>query len=155
MIVCMGILIEKSGNLFHSAVDAIGQGINIEGVMGAGIAKTFASTYPEMLKEYVALCRQKKIQVGTAWVWRDSQSDDIVLNIASQDLRGKNARIEWLESGVLDAISQLRAVEETRVIALPKIGCGIGGLEWDDVRLVLNQIAQTEDIDIEVWAFDF
>ena len=148
----MGNLIEKSGNLFNSAPDAIGQGINVEGVMGAGIAKTFASLYPEMLREYVALCKSDGITPGTAWVWADDRSDDIVLNIASQDRRGANARLIWLRTGLVDAIRQLRVIRpETSVIALPRIGCGIGGLEWKDVVSIYIEVAADEDVDIEVW----
>lgn len=148
----MGNLIEKSGDLFTSGIRAIGHGINIRGRMGAGIAKAFSTLYPDMFEEYRALCESGDIRVGTTWLWEDPTSDDIVLNIASQDNPGPHARIEWLESGVVDAIRQLRDLDpETKVIGLPRIGCGIGGLDWHEVRFVLDQIAQEQDIDIQVW----
>ena len=148
----MGTLVEKSGNLFHSGISVIGHGINVDGKMGAGIAKGFADLYPDMRDEYVVLCRQNKIAPGTAWVWHDPTSDDIVLNVASQDRTGRHARLSWVKSSVTDAIEQIRETNpDTTVIGLPRIGCGIGGLVWDDVREVLSDIAESEDINIEIW----
>ena len=148
----MGKLIELSGNLFDSTARAIGHGINVKGAMNAGIAAEFARIYPDMKKEYKALCAENKITPGTTWLWEDSKSDDIVLNIASQDKPGKFARLNWLKSGVEDSIDQLQAIHpETRAIALPRIGCGIGGLDWLDVRGVLSDVASRGNVDIELW----
>ena len=148
----MGKIIEIDGNLFHSKADAIGHGVNTVGAMGAGIAKAFSSLYPEMYEEYKLLCRSGELVAGGAWVWSDPTSDDIVLNIASQDRTGANARLDWLKTGLVEAIAQLRKVRpDSVVIALNRIGAGIGGLKWDDVREVIVDIAESEDIDIEIW----
>ena len=41
---------------------------------------------------------------------------------------------------------------EVPTIALPKIGCGIGGLRWGDVEQVLSGIVrETDRVQIEVW----
>jgi O-acetyl-ADP-ribose deacetylase (regulator of RNase III) len=37
-------------------------------------------------------------------------------------------------------------------IGLPRIGCGIGGLIWEDVRNVLRTLAESSPVDIVVYA---
>jgi O-acetyl-ADP-ribose deacetylase (regulator of RNase III) len=150
----MGNIIDRTGSLFDSKAQAIGHGINVDGKMAAGIAAEFARVYPDMVKEYVALCKEGNITPGKAWVWQDPKSDDIVLNIASQDRPGRHAKLSWLRTGTVDAINQLRSLHpDIDRIALPHIGCGIGGLDWEDVQEILEDIAESMDIDIEVWVF--
>jgi O-acetyl-ADP-ribose deacetylase (regulator of RNase III) len=148
----MGNLIEYSGKLFETKANIVGQGVNIKGLMNAGIAKEFGNRFPDMKREYVDICHANNFLAGTTWVWEDPKSDYIVLNIASQDLPGKHATISFLREGISDAITQLlSAYNDVEVIALPRIGCGIGGLYWDDVKVVLDEAADAFDIDIEVW----
>jgi O-acetyl-ADP-ribose deacetylase (regulator of RNase III) len=150
----MGKLIERSGDLFDTESNILGHGVNIEGLMGAGIAKEFSSRFPVMYDEYKDICKHGELVAGETWLWEDEASDFIVLNIASQDKPGKHARLDWLESGLEDALEQLaRAFDDVEVIALPRIGCGIGGLDWEDVRPVLVAAAEKFNVDIELWTY--
>jgi O-acetyl-ADP-ribose deacetylase (regulator of RNase III) len=74
-----------------------------------------------------------------------------IYNIASQDQPGPNARLEWFEVGL---VRSLKHAEENFVptIAMPRIGCGIGGLEWGDVRDIIEHYAERSTVDIEVWS---
>lgn len=137
------------GSLFDAPTPSIGQGVNIRGVMGSGIAVEFRRRFPDMYEEYRELCLSGGLFPGE--VHRFENSDGTVIyNIASQDDPGRNARLEWLEDGVDTALTLLRENGED-TLALPRIGCGIGGLDWDDVRASLADLSDEYDIDIEVW----
>jgi O-acetyl-ADP-ribose deacetylase (regulator of RNase III) len=147
--VTMGKLIEKTGDLFTTTAPAIGHGVNVHGVMGHGIAVQFRNRFPEMHEAYKVSCRKKDLTPGTTMIWEPFPGM-FVYNIASQDAPGRNARLIWLRDGVEAALSHADGAGLSAV-ALPRIGAGIGGLAWDDVRSILSEIAESHKADIEVW----
>lgn len=145
-------LLHFSGDLFTSDAPALGHGVNVYGVMGAGIAVRFRKEYPAMYEEYAAHCVAKSLTPGHVFYWNDAEKAD-VYNIASQDAPGRNARLEWLESGLDGALGHASKKGFDR-IALPLIGCGIGGLSWEDVEPLYERLSAKHDVDIEVWTYD-
>jgi O-acetyl-ADP-ribose deacetylase (regulator of RNase III) len=139
---------EMQGNLFDSDATAIGHGVNIDGLMGAGIAKQYARLFPQMYLNYRALCNARNLHAGEVYV---HQTPNLTIyNIASQDRPGRNARLEWLEAGV-DAALWHAADMGHSILALPRIGCGIGGLLWQDVRLILERLDGLYSTTLEIW----
>ena len=150
---------EMTGNLFDSKAKIIGHGANACGVMGAGIAKTFRDKYPEMYKNYVELCMQHKPEdmVGRVYIWDKDfmqlKSEHVVANIFSQDQPGPNAKLEWLVDGLYRVFNYARYMGFDK-IAIPQIGCGIGGLEWDTVKAELYHHFNDDEVDMELWTFE-
>lgn len=132
------------GNLFDVGAPAIGHGVNVRGVMGAGIAVGFRNSYPEMYSEYKALCSSGELQPGGVFPWKDESSGVYIFNMASQESPGADARLEWLASSAGHALT---IADELGIpyIAIPQIGCGIGGLEWDDVKRSLEQVERNRN----------
>lgn len=145
-------LIHYTGNLFDSTAPALGHGVNVFGVMGAGIAVGFRKEYPAMYEQYAANCAEKLLTPGHVYYWNDPEKPD-VYNIASQDAPGRNARLEWLEEGLDRALDHANWKGFDR-IALPLIGCGIGGLDWADVEPLYERLSDKHGVDIEVWTYD-
>lgn len=143
-------MIEMTGDLFTSTAPAIGHGINLQGKMGAGIAVQFKNRFPEMYKSYVYACDTFALIPGIVLIY-DAESP-IVYNIASQDLPGAHARMEWLEAGLRSALQDAQSRGLDRV-ALPLIGCGIGGLEEADVVPLMQQVDAEYTPEIELWRF--
>lgn len=142
--------IEKSGNLFNTDAPALAHGVNTHGKMGAGIAKMFRMKFPSMYRDYETRCKAG-LEPGTLHVWQDSQTGLWIYNLATQDRPGKFARYDWIERSVHLAI--LHASENgINRIAMPRIGSGIGGLEWDRVKTSLEQLALgNPTVDLEIW----
>lgn len=149
----------KDGNLFDTTADIIAHGVNCKGVMGAGIAKTFRAAYPDMYYAYKGLCNEGKLNPGDYFAWYDTSSEKMVVNLASQNNPGPNASYEWLTNSVLsfatalDANAYIYGERYGRTIAIPEIGCGIGGLEWPIVELILEAVETRFDIEFEVWHY--
>lgn len=137
------------GNLFDSGEKAIGHGVNVYGVMGAGIAVGFKREYPEMFEYYAAACREKLLRPGRVLFWKE-QNKPSVYNIASQEAPGANASYEWLEDGLDRALAHAKTQGFTR-IGLPRIGAGIGGLDWDEVLPLFTRLSEKHGVDIAVW----
>ena len=144
-------LIERTGNIFNTDATAIGHGVNTRGVMGAGIAKQFRVRFPAMYDSYSAACRSGQLNPGECLAYPD-RSGLLIANIASQDAPGPRARLVWLRTGVASALVSA-AEHGHRVLALPQIGCGIGGLAWGEVLPVLGELAASGPVDIEAWTF--
>ncbi|WP_159602628.1 macro domain-containing protein [Agromyces humi] len=147
----MTTVIHRTGDLFTSDAPAIGHGVNVDpGVMGSGIAVLFRDRFPGMHAAYKVLCGRKVFPVGTTMIWDGEPAGPIIYNIASQDKPGRNARIDWLESAVKAALidADQRGLDR---IALPRIGCGIGGLDWADVEPTLERLAGEHTADLEIW----
>jgi O-acetyl-ADP-ribose deacetylase (regulator of RNase III) len=96
--------------------------------MGAGIAKPFKDKFPLMYEEYALMCEKNQLLPGYAFPYF-AGGGRWVYNITSQNFPGADARAVWLSLGLRDALihARLYGVKE---IALPQIGCGIGGLDY-------------------------
>jgi O-acetyl-ADP-ribose deacetylase (regulator of RNase III) len=141
----------KVGDLFSSELPAIGHGVNIYGVMGAGIAPIVRRLYPAVFAPYRAKCETHEFQAGDM-LPVEVLPGKWVFNLASQDKPGKNARLEWLESSLRSSF-EFAAANNLEGFAIPRIGAGIGGLTWGDVKKTIADVAvDYPNVTIEVWS---
>lgn len=130
---------ETEGDLFESGLPAIGHGCNCKGAMGAGIADEFRRRYPEMFWQYRWRCDKGMFTLGGYYAWV-APGGQVILNLATQPNPGPTASLSAIRRAVGSA---LYACWDWNipVLGLPQIGCGLGGLKWDDVRAVLIETA--------------
>lgn len=128
---------ELQGDLFTSDAPALGHGVNCAGVMGAGIAKQFREKFPHNYENYRAACHGGMLRPGGIHV--NVERGKYLINMASQNMPGADASYEWLFSAAYKAAKGAVAKDIDR-IAIPEIGCGIGGLKWSSVRAVLEAV---------------
>lgn len=149
------------GDLFDTAhqFEALAQGVNCEGLMGAGIAVPFRKKSPKMYEEYKALCNEfRDILPGLLHTYDpDYEVDEygnfdyanvppIIFNLFSQKLPGKNGDYGLLKSAAL----LMRMEAESRGLSrvgLPWIGCGIAGLEKHNVEHIFHRILGASDVE--------
>ena len=148
-------IIEKTGDIFTSKANAVGHGINVKGAMAAGIAAQFAQRYPTMREDYWRACEHGEIMPGDCWVWYEEYHPDFeyVFNIASQNFPGPDARMTWLSLG-LNHMYQMCMNNNIFLVALPQIGCGIGGLRWEPVKALITDYAKYFEVTTELWTFE-
>lgn len=118
-------------DLFDASNLVIGHGANTKGVMGAGIARVFRKLYKDNYIAYLESCVAGTFCPGGILIVKEKER--LIVNIASQDFPGPCAKLEWIEQGLAKC-----AANEIKSIALPWIGCGIGGLKREDVQKVLE-----------------
>lgn len=132
---------EVTGDLLASGLPALAHGCNCRGVMGAGIAVQFAARWPAMEREYARQCEEGKFRPGDVMTWHASPRNGTwVFNLATQDNPGPCASLEAIAASVTKMLGIARLLHVYRV-GLPRIGCGIGGLKWGDVKDVLERCA--------------
>lgn len=127
------------GDLLASDEKVIAHGCNTQGVMGAGIALAVASRYPEVERTYRAACKFRDFQVGTAQEVVLPDEGVTVFNLGTQEFPGRNATY-WAVTLSFGNMFERCRVTGVKRVGIPRIGCGIGGLDWSAVEWVLNGI---------------
>jgi O-acetyl-ADP-ribose deacetylase (regulator of RNase III) len=139
---------EVVGNLFDADVDALAHGVNCQGSMGGGIAAEFARRYPKMKDRYAELCEARLLNPGSYYLRRSDKP--AIYNLATQQLPGPDAQLEWIEIAVKAMLKDAESVG-MKSIAMPRIGCGIGGLQWSEVGPAIQKLATQSSIDLTVY----
>lgn len=139
----------KHGDLLRDdGVDAIVNTVNCVGVMGKGIALQFKNKWPANFAAYKAACDLGQVQPGRMFVFDSGGlvKPHYIINFPTKkDWRGKS-KIEYIRDGLVDLIAQVRRLN-IRSIAIPPLGCGNGGLNWTDVRpLIEAAFSQLPDV---------
>lgn len=145
---------EVKGNLLKADVEAYVNPVNTVGVMGAGLALQFRNTYPAMFTAYQQACRERQITVGAMHVWPfrvpGENQDRYIINFPTKNhWRGKSRR-SYIDDGLVDLV---RVISDLGIksIAVPALGCGLGGLAWSTVRSrVYVAFAMSE---VHVWLY--
>lgn len=138
------------GDLFASDSRGLAHGCNTRGVMGAGIALEFAHRYPGMYAFYQRQCQRGGFTLGRVLPWF-THNNKTIFNLATQDLPGPHADLNALRTSVTTMLKLAEGEHfEIDRIALPRIGCGIGGLDWNDVEAVLNELSDASSVKLEV-----
>src|SRR5213594_803260 len=140
----------RQGNLLEADVDAVVNTVNTVGVMGKGIALMFKERYPENYRAYEAACKAGQVQTGRMFVTATGELSGPrwVINFPTKKHWRHPSRFEWIEEGLEDLRRVVRE-KGIRSLALPPLGCGNGGLEWSDVRrLIENAVAAMPDVDV-------
>jgi O-acetyl-ADP-ribose deacetylase (regulator of RNase III) len=123
------------GDILKSEADALVNTVNCVGVMGRGIALQFKNAFPENFKAYKAACKREAVQPGRMFVFETEQLTPprwIINFPTKRHWRGKS-RIEDIEAGLADLVKVIRD-KNIRSIAIPPLGSGLGGLDWNEVR---------------------
>lgn len=125
------------GNLFDTNVNALAHGCNCGGQMGKGIALEFARRWPQMYEEYQELCWDKQIRPGHMFVY--VQGEKVIFNLMTQFRPYVPAGPDAIKFS-LDHMREYADDKGINKIAMPKIGCGLGGLKWNQVELVVQEV---------------
>ena len=116
--------------------------------MGRGIALQFKRAFPENFRAYAEACKRREVQPGHMFVFETRMLDNprYIINFPTKRHWRGSSRIEDIQVG-LNALAQLICERGIRSIAVPALGCGLGGLEWPAVRpLVEESLSRCDDL---------
>ena len=127
------------GNILEANTEALVNTVNCVGVMGKGIALQFRQRFPENYQFYQRACKDGEVRPGQMTIFATGSmvNPKYIINFPTKrHWRGKS-RIEDIESGLVDLVMQVKRLG-IKSIAVPPLGCGNGGLDWEDVRPVIE-----------------
>lgn len=131
-----------TGNLLESSAECLVNTVNCEGYMGKGIAYQFKLKFPENNKDYVKACKSGELTIGKLHYFREDNK--LIINFPTKDKWRKKSKIEYVIQG-LDELKIILPELNVKSIALPPLGCGNGGLQWNEVKQVI--LEKLEDIE--------
>jgi O-acetyl-ADP-ribose deacetylase (regulator of RNase III) len=122
-----------SGDLFEAGTDALVNTVNCVGIMGRGVALQFKKAYPLNFREYEGACKAGEVQPGHMFVHETGKfSPRFIVNFPTKRHWKGKSRIEDIDSGLVAMAAEIRA-RGIKSIAIPPLGAGLGGLDWNEV----------------------
>ncbi len=140
------------GNLLEAGTEALVNTVNTVGISGKGIALMFKERFPENFRAYEAVSKAQKLEPGGVFVTErlDMLGPRFIINFATKDHWRQPSRLAWIEKG-LDALRDEIVKRGIRSVAIPPLGAGNGGLDWQDVKPRIAAALAGIDCDVVVY----
>lgn len=131
---------EAKGNLLEADTEAIVNPVNTVGVMGKGLALQFKKAWLDNFKAYTRACRLGDVIPGKMFVYSldGMLNPRFIVNFPTKRHWREDSRIEDIETGLLALVEEIKC-RNIQSIAVPPLGCGYGGLDWNAVRALIEQ----------------
>jgi len=155
------------GDMFFSRAQTLTISVNTVGVMGKGVASRARYQFPDVYVRYQDLCRKRQLKMGKPVLYKREVSFDFEMADEPSTLTNPNAETWFLlfptkkhwsdKSNISDIEAGLKWLVENykkegiKSLALPALGCGLGGLEWEDVGPMLVQYLSVLDIPVSIF----
>lgn len=136
------------GTIFLSSAQTIVNTVNLKGAMGKGLALQFKDKFPGLFESYVNDLLDKRLMIGSPTIWKGKEK--WVVNFPTKDDWRKPSTYAYIEKGLEGLKSRL---DEWGVlsIAIPPLGCGLGSLDWNKVRPLIEKYLGDLDLSVEVY----
>ena len=146
---------EIEGDILLTRAQVIAHGVASKDPMTSGLARNLHHRYPAMVTAFNQWCQLESPAPGQIWHWggldkqqivnlitRESSDDDVIRP-------GREFKIAVNRS--LSALKKMAMTERFTSIAMPKLGSGFGGLDWYEVRGMMD--SQLGDCLIPVYVY--
>ena len=143
----------KKGNILESNAQALVNTVNTVGVMGKGIALQFKKAFPANYKAYLDACKKGKIKIGSLFVFEDANAlsgQKLIINFPTKTTWRKPSEYEYIEKG-LDNLIDVIQQYNIKSVAIPPLGAGNGGLDWQKVKKLIHDKLHELDIDVIIY----
>ena len=130
------------GDLFAAKVEALVNAVNTVGVMGKGLALAFKKKFPDNFAAYRRACDSGELQQGKVFLFdRGERSPRWIVNFPTKRHWRDASRIDDIHRGLGDLIKEIEA-RGIDSLAMPALGCGLGGLDWKNVRPLIVEACE-------------
>lgn len=134
---------EVSGDILLTKAAAIAHGVAPNDAFASGLAHSLREQWPAMYKDYRHFCQTRHPEAGEAWIWSGPGGIRII-NLMTQQAaydHGAKAGKASLENvnHALRELHKLIEKEKLTSVALPRLATGVGGLEWGDVKPLIEK----------------
>jgi O-acetyl-ADP-ribose deacetylase (regulator of RNase III) len=139
-------------NVLDSDCEAIVNTVNCYGKMGKGLALLYKRKFPQMFLAYKRACDEGKVKTGTMHLWKNPNGG-WVINFPTKDHWRNPSQMEWIVLGLQNLVEVIKD-KDIKSIAIPPLGCGLGGLEWYRVRGEIKRVHDHHWKDIRVVVYE-
>jgi len=142
-----------TGNLLEAPAEALVNTVNTVGVMGKGIALMFKERFPQNMTAYAQACKKGMVITGKMFITEPQElvGPRWIVNFPTKQHWKADSKIEWIEEGLID-LREFLIRNKVKSIAIPPLGAGNGGLNWDTVKPKIEEaLSDLNDIDILIY----
>jgi O-acetyl-ADP-ribose deacetylase (regulator of RNase III) len=140
-----------TGDIFRSECEALVCPVNVVGVMGAGLALAVAKRWPLLVPAYQAACQTRRLRIGAIWTFPVRTGPRLVVCFPTKGDWRKPSRMEFIDAGLLSLVEMI-ARDGIESIAMPALGCGLGGLPWREVEPRIVRALEPLSCRVEIYA---
>lgn len=141
---------EVCGSVSRSLCEAVVNTVNCRGAMGKGIAYEFKILYPPLYYAYSEHCRAGRMLPGGLFEWvTGKRQPRVILNVATKDDWKDNSTYDYVAMCIKNLVEYV-VKNEVKSIAIPRLGCGNGGLEWREVRQMIISAEFPDYTDVQI-----
>jgi O-acetyl-ADP-ribose deacetylase (regulator of RNase III) len=128
------------GDILKADAEALVNTVNCVGIMGRGIALQFRKAFPDNFKAYESACKAEEVQPGRMFIHDLNRiyNPRFIINFPTKRHWKGKSRMEDIQSGLVDLINVVQQYK-LNSIAIPPLGCGLGGLNWKEVKPLIAQ----------------
>lgn len=146
-------IIYKKGNILESKAEALVNTVNTQGVMGKGIALQFKNAFPSNYKIYQDICKNGSFQIGDLLIVEENgliSGKKTIINFPTKTSWRKPSEYSYIEKG-LEKLVQVIEEKKLNSIAIPPLGSGNGGLNWEIVKKMIEDKVSHLSIDVFIY----
>jgi O-acetyl-ADP-ribose deacetylase (regulator of RNase III) len=143
-------IVNYLGDIFNTDCECIVNPVNCVGVMGKGLALEFKKRFPQYYTVYKKLCRDGQVIPGRPMKHSFPNYEKDILSFPTKDHYKDPSKLEYIAKGLqmfADNYYQLGI----KSIAFPALGCGCGGLNFDDVYRLMKLYLEPLPIECEIY----
>lgn len=144
----------SQSDILQADAEALVNTVNCVGVMGRGIALQFRKAFPENYRAYKAVCDRHGLQPGQMLVHdRGEQSRPrYIINFPTKRHWRNRSELADIASGLEALVGEIRQ-RGVRSVAIPPLGCGLGGLDWEQVQpLIEESLGALPEVEVLLFA---
>jgi O-acetyl-ADP-ribose deacetylase (regulator of RNase III) len=130
------------GDLLASSADFLVIPVNCRGVAGRGLALQCKQRYPGWFEDYQCACRMGHLGIGRITYYVEERGQWCgrrFINLATKEDWRVPSRLQYIQAGLVATVDFLKRRGVVKRVAFPMLGCGAGGLDWEDVRPVMER----------------
>jgi O-acetyl-ADP-ribose deacetylase (regulator of RNase III) len=144
----------KQGNLLEEDAEVLVNAVNCVGVMGKGIALQLKQAFSENFQQYKKACDAKEVEPGRMFTFSTGKlfNPKYIINFPTKRHWREKSKIEYVQTGLKALLAEVQQLGITS-IAIPALGCGNGGLDWLEVKPLI-ELAFVELSEVKVIAFE-
>lgn len=139
-------IIYKTGNMFDSDANYFVNPVNTIGTSGKGLALEVKRRYSQTERIYQAVCKSGEFDIGDI-LQVPTDDHKFILFFPTKKHWRDTSEYEYIECGLDSLKYHCKDIPKNSIVAIPQLGCGLGGLEWSKVhRLILQYLGNMDNI---------
>lgn len=140
------------GDITETELKYIAHGVNCQNKMGSGVAKALYEKFPEVKEMYHKYFEHPrgKVPLGCSQLVHTKEGK-FIYNLFTQEYYGYDGKRYVNYGAVANCFMELSEFRQGEIIAIPKIGCGLAGGNWEFMEQLIND---TVGDDLEIWVYE-